>query len=279
VSPAGDRRPTELKGIGYEIFVGAVSILSILNLGLLTFVREPTLENVLYVMNLLLSLILFGDFCYRLVTASSRREYLGRGFGWADLLASVPLPQLKLLRVFRLLKVWRLFRGYGPAAIVRALRRDRAGSALFTLLLAALLVLEFGSLTMLRLEEAAPDSTITTASDALWYTIATISTVGYGDTYPVTNAGRVLGTVVIVVGVGIFGTLTGFLANSFVGSRSDPEPSPQPEPGEDDSGKAAGSDDLLDAVLRLQQQVVTQQEALRDLERRLRGSDEPSGQG
>jgi voltage-gated potassium channel len=84
------------------------------------------------------------------------------------------------------------------------------------LLLIGILVLEFGSLEMLRLEADVPGSNITTASDALWYIIVTMSTVGYGDQYPITNAGRVLGTVIIVVGVGIFGTLTGYLANLFL---------------------------------------------------------------
>ena len=63
------------------------------------------------------------------------------------------------------------------------------------------------------------------ASDALWYTIATISTVGYGDQYPVTNAGRIVGSMIIVVGVGIFGTFTGYLANLFLAPRKKaPEP-------------------------------------------------------
>jgi hypothetical protein len=78
-------------------------------------------------------------------------------------------------------------------------------------------VLEFGSLQILYLEQNAPDANITTASDALWYTMVTISTVGYGDQYPVTDPGRVLGSLIIVVGVGIFGTFTGYLANLFLG--------------------------------------------------------------
>ena len=57
---------------------------------------------------------------------------------------------------------------------------------------------------------------ITTGSDALWYVVVTISTVGYGDLYPVTNAGRVVGSLLIVLGVGIFGTFTGYLANLFL---------------------------------------------------------------
>ena len=47
----------------------------------------------------------------------------------------------------------------------------------------------------------------------------TISTVGYGDQYPVTDAGRILGALIIVVGVGIFGTFTGYLANFFLAPR------------------------------------------------------------
>jgi voltage-gated potassium channel len=281
---AASKGSTELKSLGYEIFVAAVSILSIVNLVLLALIREQSIEYVLYAMNAILSAVLFGDFCYRLATAPSRWGYLGRGFGWADLLASVPLPQLKLLRVFRLVRVWRLVQAYGGRSVVRALVRDRAGSALYSLLLAALLVLEFGSLAMLRLEQSAPGSTITTASDALWYNIVTMATVGYGDTYPVTNAGRVLGALVIVVGVGIFGTLTGFLANAFVGASSGDQQSEQREPPESPSepearpdGPGAPEGDLLDAVVRLQQQAASQQAALHDLERRLRGPDEPSG--
>jgi voltage-gated potassium channel len=71
---------------------------------------------------------------------------------------------------------------------------------------------------VLRVEEHAPGANITTAGDALWYTIVTISTVGYGDQYPVTQLGRIIGSVIIVVGVGIFGTFTGYLATVFLGS-------------------------------------------------------------
>jgi voltage-gated potassium channel len=69
---------------------------------------------------------------------------------------------------------------------------------------------------MLWAERTDPDANITTTSDALWYSIVTMSTVGYGDQYPVTNLGRLIGTLVIILGVAVFGTLTGFLANAFL---------------------------------------------------------------
>jgi voltage-gated potassium channel len=120
------------------------------------------------------------------------------------------------LRVFRLVRVFRLLRQYGIKQIGRGVLRDRAESALLTLLLFGFLVLEFGTLGILRLEQYAPGANITTASDALWYVIVTISTVGYGDRYPVTTNGPIVGTLIIIVGVGIFGTFTGYLANLFL---------------------------------------------------------------
>jgi voltage-gated potassium channel len=206
----------ELKDIGYEIFVAAVSVLSILNLVLMYVVEDPSLDTVLLVMNSVLTVILFIDFVYRLATAPSRRAYFFRQFGWADLLASLPVLELKVLRVFRLMRVFRLLRANGIRVIGNRLLRNRAGSALLTLLLMGILVMEFGSLWMLKLEQNAPGANITTASDSLWYVIVTISTVGYGDQYPVTTGGRILGAIVIVIGVGIFGTFTGYLANLFL---------------------------------------------------------------
>jgi voltage-gated potassium channel len=219
---------TELKSMGYEIFVGILSLLSIVNIVLMYAVDEPSLDTVLLVMNALLSAIFLADFTYRLLTAESKAQYFFRGFGWADLLASLPVEQVKILRVFRLVRVFRLMRQFGIRNVIRSLVQDRAGSALFTLLLMGILVLEFGSLDMLHIEQHAPGANITTASDAVWYVIVTISTVGYGDQFPVTNRGRFLGTVIIIIGVGIFGTFTGYLANLFLGPSKNPIPEPGP---------------------------------------------------
>jgi hypothetical protein len=211
------RAPAELKNTGYEIFIGMLSVLSIVNLVIMYFfLDDGALQGILRIMNSLLSGIFLIDFIYRFSTASSRRAYFLQQYGWADLLASIPLPQFKVLRVFRLFRVYRLLREFGMKNIARGLLKDRAGSALLMLLLAGILVLEFGSLAVLRIEQSASGGNIKTASDALWYVIVTISTVGYGDRFPITDAGRLIGALIIVVGVGIFGTFTGYLANLFL---------------------------------------------------------------
>ncbi|MGV1009186.1 MAG: potassium channel family protein [Dermatophilaceae bacterium] len=216
-------RHRELKSAPYELFVVLVTLLSLLNLLLKFLTRSDSpLQDILVVMNWLLSFILFCDFAYRLVTAESRTGYVFKGFGWADLLASTPLPEAFVLRTFRLVRVTRLLRKKGVDAVADELGERRAGSTFLTLLYLGLLVLEFGSLQMLAIEQNAPGANITTSSDALWYTISTIATVGYGDRYPVTNAGRICGSVIIVVGVGIFGAFTGYLANIFLSPRQAP---------------------------------------------------------
>jgi len=265
--------PTEerLDNPGYEIFIAVLSILSIVNLLAIFVVDDQAVEYVLTVMNLLLSVVLFLDFVQRFVKAPgrgvTRAHYFFREFGWADLAASLPLPQLKILRVFRLWKAYRLFRRYGAKHLARTLLEDRAGSALYLLLMIAVLVLQFGSVWMLRIEQYQTDANITSASDALWYVIVTISTVGYGDQYPVTNAGRVLGTTIIVLGVGIFGTLTGYLANAFIA----PKKKTAEEEAEDDAAREAemGRDaelhervDQLHTLLAEQQRTIARLEQL-----------------
>ncbi len=254
-------RHKELKNTGYEIFVGILSVLSIVNILLLYTVRDPNLDTVLYVMNALFSFIFLADFTYRLLTAESKSRYFFRRYGWADLLASLPLEQLKILRVFRIVRVFRLLREYGLKNITRSLVKDRAGSALFTLLLMGILVLEFGSLEMLNLEQYAPGANITTGSDALWYVIVTISTVGYGDKYPVTNEGRFCGSLIIVIGVGIFGTFTGYLANLFL--------SPSKKPAV--THEASAEEEARTKVVQLKELMAQQQTAMDEIDLLLQG--------
>jgi len=252
---------SELKSTNYEIFIGVLALLSILNLFVsFAFLKDPGLQMVMEVMNGLLSAIFLADFTYRLLTAESRSGYFFRQYGWADLLSSVPFPQLKVLRLFRLWRVYLMLKEIGPRKVLRSFLRDRAQSALLTLLLAGILVLEFGSLWMLRIEQYATGANITTASDALWYTIVTISTVGYGDQFPVTSAGRLLGAIIIIVGVGIFGTFTGYLANLFL------SPAKKKVPAEAEPTGAARLD-------RLKELMAQQQTEIAEIERLLNEAD------
>jgi voltage-gated potassium channel len=210
----------ELKKIGYELFIGALSILSILNIVLgFIYTNYQNLATVVQVMNAIMMPIFLGDFVYRLRTAESKSGYFLRGFGWADLLSSLPFARVKILRIFRLWRVIRLFLEFGVRNLVREYVEHRAENALLTVLFLVVCVLEFGALGVLTAERPSPDANITDASDALWWVYVTITTVGYGDRFPVTNAGRLVGVFVMTAGVGLFGTLSAFLASAFLSPR------------------------------------------------------------
>jgi voltage-gated potassium channel len=231
----------ELKNGNYEAFILALSILSVANLVIALFLPNPSVKNVIYVMDVILSIVFLGDFAYRLYTAPTKRRYFVHQRGWLDLLSSLPFPSAKLFRLFRVARVAQLLRAVGFRRFLRAVLHDRAGSALLVVVFLAILLLEFGSMLILSIEIRAPDGNIKDASDAIWYTYVTVTTVGYGDRYPVTNAGRLVGVVIMTVGVGLFGTLTGFLANAFV--------SPAKDGGSGGNGAGGGSDAEIKAEL------------------------------
>ena len=204
-----------LLGMPWEIFVLGCALLSILNLALAIVVRNPDLEQVIAIMDTILVIVFAIDLARRLYVAEDNRAYLTRGWGWLDAISIVPM--LRVARVLRIARVIRVVgRMGGPGQALRAFFANKAAGGLLLVLLIAIMVMEFGSLAVLWAERSSPDANITSAEDAVWYLIVTMSTVGYGDQYPVTQVGRLIGTLIIVVGVGVFGTLTGFLANVFL---------------------------------------------------------------
>jgi voltage-gated potassium channel len=199
----------------WEVFILGVSLLSVFNLFFLMLARNPDLDQVFIIMDTLLTFVFLIDLIRRIVVARDRRGYLIRGYGWVDALAAFPILRiLRLLRIVRMVRI--LQRLGGPARAFRAFFSNKAAGGLLSVLLVALLVLEFGSLGILWAERGVEGGNIETATDAMWYLLVTMSTVGYGDLYPVSDAGRLIGSLIIVVGVGVFGTLTGFLANAFL---------------------------------------------------------------
>lgn len=73
----------------------------------------------------------------------------------------------------------------------------------------------FSSIAILQFETL-PNSNIKTAGDAIWWSYVTITTVGYGDKYPVTPEGRIIAAMLMTVGVGLFGTFTAYISSWFV---------------------------------------------------------------
>ena len=215
----------DLKDPGYEIFILLVSLLSVANL-IVSWIPglDPDAVKVLVVINFFLTIIFIADFLFRFFTAESRSHYFFQNWGWADLLASV--PALRILRLFRIFKAYRLLDKYGARNILDQLKKHRAESVLFIVVFCVMVVIESGAFLVLMAERSAPDANIISASDAMWWVYVTITTVGYGDRYPITNAGRIVGVMVMTMGVGLFGTLAGFIANKLLAPDTQDETTP-----------------------------------------------------
>ena len=199
----------------WEVFILGVSILSVFNLLFVGLASSPHIDQVFVIMDSLLTFIFLLDLTRRLVVAENRRRYLVDGYGWVDVIAAFPI--LRILRVLRIVRMVMVMRRLGgPLNAFRAFFSNRAAGGLLSVLLVAILVFEFGALAILAVEDSSPDANINSAADAMWYLLVTMSTVGYGVYYPVTDLGRIFGSLIIIVGVGVFGTLTGFLANFFL---------------------------------------------------------------
>ena len=103
----------------------------------------------------------------------------------------------------------------------------RGQYAAFITVLAAFIVLLLSSVLVLQFESRSPDANITTGGGALWWAIVTITTVGYGDEFPVTIFGRITAVLVMLSGVGIIGALASILASVLV---PPPDGNDEPEP-------------------------------------------------
>ncbi len=207
----------DLRSTTYEFFILAVSGLSIVNLVLLLAIpfRSQAWWLVSYV-DAALTLIFVVDFALRLSGAPSKRSYMRHG-GVFDLLAC--LPALRVFRLFRIVRAIRIVRGLGGPRVFRELRAGLASGTLYFVVFVGVFVLEFDGLLVLYFEHDAPGANITTGGDALWWGYVTATTVGYGDQFPVTIGGRIAGVLMLTVGVALFATFSGFVANAFLSSK------------------------------------------------------------
>ena len=203
------------KDLGYEIFIALVSLLSIFNLVFeLLPSMNPESVHVVESIDLALIFVFLFDFGYRITTTKSKSNYFLHGYGWADLLSCV--PQLQFLRLFRIVKTYRLVKKKDTKTIIDYLSYQRAEAALYILIFCVIIIIQFGASAVLIAESNSAEANITNADSALWWAYETVTSVGYGDVFPVTTEGRLLGAIVMATGVAVFATLAGYLSNKLI---------------------------------------------------------------
>jgi voltage-gated potassium channel len=214
-------KAAERRQAGYLLFVLCISVIALGVLAVDGFIgADREVKRVLYYADLVLCALFFIDFLHCFTSAENKGKYM-LTWGWLDLVSSIPaVGPLRWGRAARLVRILRVLRGIRSARILmRFIIERRRQSAALAALLATILVVGVSSVLILELERVAGDkANLHTAEDAIWWAIVTMTTVGYGDHYPVTAGGRIVAALVIFAGVGLIGIWAGIATSWFLES-------------------------------------------------------------
>lgn len=162
-------------------------------------------------------ILFFIDFLVNIIKAPNRWQYFYK-WGWIDLLSSIPnIDILRLGRAARIIRIFRVLRAVrATKIIVHFILERRKESTFLAAALISILLIIFGSISVLHFEKNIQSANIQTAEDAIWWSIVTMTTVGFGDKYPITMEGRAVAVILMGCGVGMFGMFSGFIASWFL---------------------------------------------------------------
>lgn len=198
----------------WDWLVLVVAVVSLLLVVLETFLHiPPQALSVLRTVDTLSCLVFLADVFVRWHREGYAAQYWR--WAWLDVLASIPFePAFRSLQAIRIYRFVRLFR------VLKKLNTLTHGTSLNEKLLAlpgvALVMVLFSTMLIVEVERAAPNATIRTGGDALWWALTTVTTVGYGDTFPVTGEGRLIAAVLMLVGIALFGSMSAIITSKLI---------------------------------------------------------------
>jgi voltage-gated potassium channel len=201
----------------FQLFMLILSLYVLISLFIqATFKLSDNTTEILRIADNFICLFFFIDFIVRFYQAENKRQYMK--WGWIDLLSSIPMvDQFRYARLIRVARILRVLRGLRSAKVIFALLFKNRFKATFSLVSSVSIILvSLGAIAILIIEKDQPGSNINNGLDALWWSFVTITTVGYGDYYPISTGGRIVAAALMTAGVGLFGTFTGFVSSWFV---------------------------------------------------------------
>jgi voltage-gated potassium channel len=208
-----------LVAMPYQILMVVISVYSVVAMAATEIKIIPDqMRQLLETVDFAVCLLFFSDFLMNLWKAPSRVRYFFT-WGWLDLISSIPaIGVLRYGRLARVLRVIRVLRALKASRIITEfLLHQKKQTAVVTVGVICFSLVIFSSLSVLAFEPGMGGH-IETASDALWWAVCTIATVGYGDVVPVTFEGRMIATLLMFAGVGLFATMSGLFASWLVES-------------------------------------------------------------
>ena len=217
------------EGRWFDLSIQMLIILSLISFSLETL---PDLDEefikFLRIFEVITVIIFTVEYLLRLFVAKKKLKFVFSFYGIVDLMAILPfylafgidLRSLRILRLFRLFRIFKILR-YSKAIrhMVKAFLSIKEELILFMILSSFLLFLS--SVGIYYFENPAQPEVFASIFHSLWWAVATLTTVGYGDIYPITVGGKIFTSVMLFIGLGIVAVPTGLIASALTKTKND----------------------------------------------------------
>ena len=202
-------------------------IISLIIVSLVTFsietIKELDEKYYLYLKYIEIGTIIIFTFEYFLRVSLERNklQFIFSFYGLIDIIAILPFYlsiglDLRSLRIFRLFRLFRIFKLFKYTKAIDKIKKAISAikEELIIFIVASLFVLYIAAVGIYFFENKAQPDVFSSVFDCLWWAVATLTTVGYGDMFPVTMGGRFFTTIIVFIGLGIIAVPTGLFASS-----------------------------------------------------------------
>ncbi len=189
---------------------------------------SPATENILWLIEFVTVVLFTAEYLLRLFVSDPKHRFIFSFFGLIDLLAILPfyistgmdLRSLRLFRLFRLIRILKIVR-YNKAirTFNKALIIAKEELILFSMI--AVILLYVSAVGIYHFEHHAQPEAFKSIFHSLWWSVATLTTVGYGDAYPITAGGRIFTFFILMIGLGLVAVPTGIVSSALTNAVKD----------------------------------------------------------
>ena len=223
-------------GRAFDLFIQTLIVLSLITFSIETLPNlSVTTQYWLHRFEVFSVIVFTLEYALRVIVSNPKRVYVLGFFGIVDIAAILPFyiasgVDLRSIRTLRLLRLFRIFKlaRYNSAARRFHLALMIAKEEMILFLCVTLILLYISAVGIYHFENEAQPEQFASVFHSLWWAVTTLTTVGYGDTYPVTVGGRIFTFFILLIGLGVMSVPAGLLASALSKARQMEDATKQP---------------------------------------------------